>query len=248
MTRRFFIEKTDIHDQSALITGSDAKHIKNVLRLKPGDKIRLFDGSGIEYNGEIRNFPQGQVDILIEDQRHTATKESSLHMAVAQGFLKDRKMDILVRQLTELGVTEWIPFWAKRSIPIPDKKRLAGRIERWKKIAREALKQCQRGVLPAITAPLSFNALLQHAGQFDIKIIFWEKETQRIGTFAPPADHCVKSVLIALGPEGGFSDEEIRIAIDAGFMTASLGPRILRAETATIAACTLIQFLFGDIG
>ncbi len=247
MPHRFFVEKEEIAHQSTTISGSDAKHIKNVLRLKPGDTIHLFDGTGIEYNGEIRRFSREGIEIRISS-RHTASRESFLQLTVAQAFLKDKKMDTLVRQLTELGMSEWCPFWAERSVPMPDENRLQSRIRRWHKIVREALKQCQRGVLPQIASPMNFEALLTHAKGFDLKIIFWETSSRNFENLSLLSSSSIHSAIIILGPEGGFSEAEVRKANAAGFMTASLGPRILRAETATIAACTLIQFLFGDMG
>lgn len=247
MTRRFFVEKTQITHQTTIITGSDAKHIKNVLRLKPGDAIHLFDGTGTEYSGRISRLSSGHIEILITET-FTATRESFLHLTVAQALLKDKKMDGLVRQLTELGITEWLPFQAARSVPVPNAGRLQNRIQRWKKIVRESLKQCRRGVLPTIRQPLSFEALLQEAAPFDLKIIFWEKADCKLAKGLHITDSSIHSAFIVLGPEGGFSDEEIGKAESAGFITASLGPRILRAETATLAACTLVQFLFGDMG
>jgi 16S rRNA (uracil1498-N3)-methyltransferase len=247
MTHRFFVEKTAMNSQSAMITGSDAKHIKNVMRLKPGDTIHLFDGTGTEYRGQITHLSSGKIEILIKG-KHTTRRESSLQLAVAQAFLKDKKMDGLVRQLTELGMTEWFSFHAERSVPVPDTKRLKNRIQRWEKIVRESLKQCRRGVLPTIRTPLSFEALLLEAAPFDLKIIFWEKADCKLEKGLYMTNSSIHSAFIVLGPEGGFSDEEVGKAESAGFITASLGPRILRAETATLAACTLVQFLFGDMG
>ncbi|QTA90883.1 Ribosomal RNA small subunit methyltransferase E domain-containing protein [Desulfonema magnum] len=156
-------------------------------------------------------------------------------------------MDNLVRHLTELGITEWIPFIAERSVSRPDKKRLASRMERWKKIAREAVKQCKRSHIPDIDTVLSFEELLHIGKAYDLKIVFWENETMNFA-FPQLHDKQYHTIFVMLGPEGGFTSREIESALASGFVTAALGPRILRAETATIAASALLQYLFGDMG
>jgi 16S rRNA (uracil1498-N3)-methyltransferase len=146
-------------------------------------------------------------------------------------------------------MNRWIPFFSERSVPRPDKKRLAVRMQRWQKIAQESFKQCGRSVLPQITAPLAFEDVLELGQACDAKYIFWENETQPIDrTFAINSNHTINDILIMLGPEGGFGMQEIQKAETYGFEVAGLGPRILRAETATIAACALMQYLYGDMG
>jgi len=122
-----------------------------VLRLTPGDFIMLFDGSGNEYESIIEKILHNKVSVVLKDKK-SSTSESPVQLIAAQAILKDRKMDTLLRQLTELGVTKWIPFSAERSVPRPDANRIAKRIQRWEKIVRESLKQCKRGCLPKIDA------------------------------------------------------------------------------------------------
>ena len=158
-------------------------------------------------------------------------------------------MDDLVRKLCELGVARWIPFFSQRSIARPDASRLAGRSRRWHRIAAEALKQCRRIDLPAIAAACSFNEVLDYSKACDLKIVFWENESaplrRDIESKEKPSNG---KILLMLGPEGGFTRGEIELAQRSGFIVAGLGPRILRAETATLAAVTLVQYLFGDMG
>ena len=142
--RYFFIDHEKATNPVPVICGTDAKHIKNVLRLKSGDKIGLFDGTGFEYEARILAISPGGVEVSII-KSFSSTSESPVQIIMAQALLKDRKMDNLVRQLTELGITRWIPFFAQRSISRPDEKRLLTREKRWKKIAQEAVKQCKRG-------------------------------------------------------------------------------------------------------
>jgi 16S rRNA (uracil1498-N3)-methyltransferase len=242
--RYFFMDSLEPKCSIISITGQDARHIKTVLRLKPGDKIGLFDGKGFEYEAEIVDLWPGKVNASLI-RSFPSTAESPVRITVAQGFLKERKMDGLVRQLSELGITEWMPFIAERSVPMPDKKRLLTRTKRWEKIAREAVKQCRRGRIMKIGDTASYSEVLNQAQVCDLKIAFWEEESRPAQTVDPEAP--IHSVFALIGPEGGFTQKEIENAKDHGFVTASLGSRILRAETAAVAASVLLQYLFGDM-
>ena len=245
--RYFFIEQPATDGAIALITGPDARHIKTVLRLKPGDKIGLFDGKGFEYQARIEAVSSRGVKVTVLNS-FPSTAESPVEIIVAQAFLKERKMDGLVRQLTELGITQWIPFFAQRSVPRPDQKNLSVRSERWKKIAREALKQCKRARVPEIGETASFEKVLAQSRTCDLKIVFWEDESTALTALPPKSEQKIKTIFAMLGPEGGFTVQEIETARARGFVTAALGPRILKAETATVAACVLLQYLYGDMG
>lgn len=230
------------------ITGSDAAHIKKVLRMKSGDRIGLFDGRGFEYEARIENLLAGSVEVSII-KRFLSASESPVQIIVAQALLKDKKMDILARQLTEIGVARLIPFTSIRSVPRPDKKRLSARRKRWEKIAIEALKQCRRGHVTKIGETITFNDIIKINDECDLKIVFWENESKPVSDAVQQVhDRHYRKILAVLGSEGGFSEKEIEDARACGFVTASLGPRILRAETAAVAACTILQYLFGDMG
>ncbi len=245
--RRFKIDARVIAKSACVIRDPDANHIVNVLRLKAGDRVELFDGAGQEYTAIIAEIRRGEVRLSIERSRRCQV-ESSVRITLAQGFLKDKKMDTLIRQLTELGISRWIPFFGARSVPRPDAKRLAKRAARWQKIADEALKQCGRAQAPRIETASDFNQMLRLAEASAVKLIFWEAEAAAFpeNDRVDGTDH--REVFIVLGPEGGFTAGEIDLARQAGFQSVSLGPRILRAETATIAAGTLVQYRFGDLG
>lgn len=246
--RRFFIQRHDISGGSAILRGSDAKHVQRTLRMKPGDRIVLFDGQGMEYQGSIVCILADSIDVSI-DRQYTSRAESPVSITLAQAFLKEKKMDRLARQMTELGVARWAPFFAERSVPRPDSKRLSSRCDRWQKIAREALKQCGRGALPEFMAPMGFEDAVSLGRHSDLAIVFWENATQPIHEAAFNGHAAYqKQIFLMLGPEGGFSDKEMDRIGHAGFFIASLGPRILRAETAALAACSIVQYQFGDMG
>ncbi|BBO92265.1 ribosomal RNA small subunit methyltransferase E [Desulfosarcina ovata subsp. ovata] len=244
--RRFYIPPEMAGAVQPEITGSDAAHICRVLRLASGDTVELFDGTGRGYTARIVTCSPKRVAVAIEEN-FAMLAESPVHITLAQGVLKDRKMDALIRQLTELGIDTWMPFYAARSIPVPGSKGLGPRLARWEKIALEAVKQCRRGCLPQIAPVDDFDAVIASSASFDLKIIFWEETLGafRIPDTAPRQPH---QILVVVGPEGGFSADEIQRARTHGFLTAGLGTRILRAETATLAACTLVQYCFGDMG
>lgn len=246
--RYFFIEHPMTIGARAVIKGSDAKQIKNVFRLKPGNKIGLFDGLGMEYTARIVAFSAQGVAVELT-QSFPSKSESNLDIIVAQAYLKERKMDGLVRQLTELGVKKWVPFFAERSIPRPDKLRLVARKKRWGKITREALKQSKRGRVMEIIGPVMFEKIPNLAQSCDLKLVFWENESKPFDSNEfELRGRKIQQVFVMLGPEGGLTTSEIDRVMASGFKTAALGPRILRAETATVAAVTLVQYLLGDMG
>jgi len=246
--RHFFIDPSPATNSVVAIQQSEAHHIKNVLRLNPGDRIKLFDGTGFEYEAVIRKMSAAKVDVEILGKVR-ATLRPGTQIMVAQAFLKEKKMDDLVRKLCELGVAKWIPFFSQRSIARPDPSRLAGRTRRWHRIAAEALKQCRRIDLPEIAGALSFEEVLDFSKTSDLNIVFWEDEATPLSKGIESNEkHPNRKILLMLGPEGGFTRQEIELAEHSGFIVAGLGPRILRAETATLAAVTLVQYLFGDMG
>ena len=230
------------------ISPGDANHVRNVLRLKTGDRVRLFDGRGTEYDARIASISEGNVLATVTDRVLPET-ESPVSIIIAQGFLKEKKMDTLVRQLTELGIRRWIPFFAERSVARPDPKRLQARKDRWEKIAAESLKQCRRSRIPDIGQTLPFKDMIAAADGADLKIIFWEKASgDSRDLFSLAGGKPYGTVFAILGPEGGLSEAEVGTALAAGFTTAALGPRILKAETATVAAVALLQYFLGDLG
>ena len=154
----------------------------------------------------------------------------------------------IIRQITELGIYRWIPFPARRSVSRLDRKRLSSRIERWERIAKESLKQCGRNESPAITSADSFEAMLSLSDGFDLKIIFWENATEILSDASTSHVKPAKQIFMAIGPEGGFTEAEIEKTAACGFKVLSLGPRILKSDTATVAACVLVQYLYGDLG
>jgi 16S rRNA (uracil1498-N3)-methyltransferase len=248
MMRRFYIDPATAAKPLATIEGAEAHHIKNVLRLMPGDPLLLFDGTNYEYEAVISSLSADKVEVEIR-RKFRINAGSGARIVVAQAFLKEKKMDDLVRKLSEIGISGWVPFFSQRSIARPDKNRLVGRVQRWKRIATEARKQCRRNTILDISDAISFEKLLELSEPYDLKIVCWENEANLLNRdIGAPKGTPLKSIMVLLGPEGGFTGQEIETARQNGFVTAGLGPRILRAETATLVASALIQYLFGDMG
>jgi 16S rRNA (uracil1498-N3)-methyltransferase len=244
--RRFYISPEMILAPNPEITGSDAGHICRVLRLSAGDAVELFDGTGNGYRAQIISASPQQVQFTIENT-FALLSESSVQITLAQGILKDRKMDELIRPLTELGINCWMPFYAARSVPVPGRKGLGKRLDRWEKIALEAVKQCRRGRVPKITPVKTFDDMLAASTGCELKLIFWESAS-RAFDLPRTAPRKPQKIMVVVGPEGGFDPDEVRRARAHGFLTVGLGPRILRAKTATLSACALVQYRFGDMG
>ncbi len=241
--RRFFIDPKQLQKPDPRIAGKQGAHIRRVLRLREKDQILLTDGTGRVFEARIAGFESDSVRVDVH-REVTEQRESGLELVIAQGFLKENKMDDLVRQVTELGVTRWIPMITTRTVARPDAGRLEKRLKRWRTIAVEAIKQCGRSTVPEISPAMDFPRVLALAGQVELPVFFWENADSPLQ--ANPAD-LPGSVLMMLGPEGGFSENEADQAKFSGFRLVTLGPRILRAETAAVTACSLAQYLFGDL-
>jgi 16S rRNA (uracil1498-N3)-methyltransferase len=244
--RRFFVPREVFSEETAVITGSDAHHIRNVLRLKCGDRIRLFDGSGLEYIATISAMTDAGVKLRLEE-KISSEEESPLRLSIGQALLKARKMDFIVQKMTELGVFALYPFTCERTIPTGDMGKISHKKERWEKIAVEAAKQCNRHILPVIHDVQHLTSTLADCRKNDLKIMLWEKVSdnnlKRVLTQSPATER----VCALIGPEGGFSAYEAEEAVRAGFIPVGLGRRVLRAETATLAIISIIQYELGCI-
>ncbi len=243
--QKFLIPNKNIIGEKAFITGQDLKHIVKVLRMHVNDKIIFTDGHGKDFSAIISKISSDEITLEIKES-HISAFESPVQITIFQGMLKDKKMDFLVKHLTELGIYTWVPFFCERTIPKYNQKKLNARIQRWEKITKEALKQCNRSIVPEIHEPITFSDIIKVTSYFDLKIIFWEKALTSIRAINQKAEN-IKNICILIGPEGGFSKKEADLAKESGFNLCSLGPRILRAETASITAVSLIQHYFGDI-
>ncbi len=242
--QKFIVQKIYSAPSKSTITGQDAKHISKVLRLTTGDCIIVTNGQSQDFTAKIRSVSPAIIELDILNEIETFS-ESPIDITLCSGMLKDKKMDIVIKHVTQLGIDKWVPFFCNRSIPSPDTNRLKKRIQRWETIAKESLKQCGRSKIPHILPPIPFEELLNYSANYDLKIAFWENETQPLSSLIKTPSH--QKILVLIGPEGGFTENEITMTQKNGFLSYSIGPRILRAETASIACCALIQHILGDL-
>lgn len=245
--RRFFISQPAAPETTYTINNPDANHIKNVLRMNPGDEIWLFDGNGYEFKARISDVANNAVTVEIID-RFFCPADPPIRLTVGQAILKHKKLDTTLRQLTELGIHGWMPVNTERSVSKIDKKNEAAKTDRWQTIVKESVKQCRRGMIPNIYPPVSFSKALLLGERHDINIIFSDKNGESLDRIKTRTHRPEAAIFMLLGPEGGFTRQEIELAREHGFISAGLGPRILKADTATVAACAIVQHLFGDMG
>lgn len=242
--KRFFAADIRPETERVYLDLEESHHLVRVLRLQAGQQIELFDGAGSLYTAEIETLGK-QVSVLLKSRRQYR-KESKPSIIVCQGDLKGQKIDFLVEKCTELGVDRFVPFIAGRSQGRHDADRQMKKQLRRRTIAKTACKQCGRLQLMGVDSELEFNDLLKaEFGDDDsLKLMLWEKEqTSMLADAIGSAS--LASVYLMFGPEGGFSDQEADLALSAGWLPVGLGDRILRAETATIAAVAIIQHLLG---
>jgi 16S rRNA (uracil1498-N3)-methyltransferase len=243
---RFYIPNPHIQDGLLKIEGDEVKHIRKVLRLKAGDEILVFDGSGKEFEGTI--VEEGRSSVMVKVQGIFSSEgDSSLEVTLAQSLLKGEKMDYLIQKATELGVKEIIPFFSSRSVPLLEKSRRPNRHHRWEKIAVEASKQCGRGVVPKIESLQDYSGMLRAASTDHLRLILWEGDGIKLKEVLERSGEKTK-IFFVIGPEGGFSPDEVDKAKRAGFVAVTLGKRILRAETASLCLLSILQYEWGDMG
>jgi 16S rRNA (uracil1498-N3)-methyltransferase len=243
--RRFFLEELDGSAKEAEITGEEFTHLKKVLRLGPGDSAAIFNGRGLELFGRIESIGQRSARITIEG-RSEDRKESPFGLVLLQGLLKGDRPEFIVQKATELGLTEVCFYTTARTVPRVDGEGAEKKLLRWKKASIEAAKQCGRSTLPLVTLAPGLREAVQETTA-GLKIVLWEKEGSAslkdlLSGKAPG------TAALLVGPEGGLSDEEVIFAEGAGFKKAGMGPRILRAETAALAAAAIVEYAFGGLG
>lgn len=243
---KFFVNKADIRDGKVYISGEDCIHIKKVLRLRCGENIIVSDGSGYDYEAVIDEIePQKVVaNVARAIPNHS---EPPVEVTLFQGIPKSDKMDFIIQKCVELGVKSIVPVITERTVvKIDSSKESEKKTIRWQKIALEAAKQSNRGIIPDVSMPLPFKQALDSLKGYDLKLIPYEKESQnQLKTYL--GDRRTKKVALFIGPEGGFSVEETLKAADAGVVTVTLGPRILRTETAGIMVLSILMYTLGDM-
>ena len=244
---RFFVKPEQISDKKIILEGTDVNHIKNVLRLQENDKIIICDGQGREFDCIIVNINCNNIITEIISMKESNSELKS-KVILFQGMPKKDKMELIIQKAVELGVYEIIPVITKRTIVKLDKKKEKNKLARWNKISESAAKQARRGIIPKVKEPLTIQRAFEVASEFDLVIIPYElannmKHTKEIiSELNANTTKTIRKIGIFIGPEGGFDDTEIEEALKRGYLTITLGKRILRTETAGLTILSIIMY------
>lgn len=241
--RRFFIETPLLPE--IVIQGQDARHISKVLRLQVGDKLILVAPDGSTGIGVITNLGDEVTLQLLETI--IEEKEAPVNVYLAQGLPKSDKMDYIVQKAVELGVRGIYPMAAEHCVVQYDQAKQKSRRERWQKIAVEAAKQCGRAVVPVVEPVASLANILTSIDPETIVLMLYEGQAAQ-GLKQALAEHPGKNYLLLIGPEGGFSAKEVALCENHGVFVVTMGPRILRTETAALAGVAVVMYEYGDLG
>lgn len=251
--QRYFIQAEQWVDHEAVLTGDDAHHIVNVMRLRAGDSIQICDGAGRVAVAKLTAIDKQRVTAAILEPL-SGSGEPAVRVTIAQSLPKGDKMEMVIQKGTEIGAYCFRPFVSERTVVQYDGKKEAKRLERWGKVAKEAAEQAHRSRIPQVDSPLSWAELLKSAHTTDAAFFCYEKP----GGAAFPAAlrQAIEargstdgmSVMIVIGPEGGFTEREVREAEAAGCVPVGLGPRILRTETAGLVALACVLYEAGEMG
>ena len=242
MTRRRFFAPPSAFNfgkRTVTLASDEARHLREVLRLKPGDEVQVFDGEGKEFRAAVSQARREFAELEIRDEIDAMRLESPLELTLAVALLKGEKFDLVVQKGTELGVNQFVPLITRYAdIRLRDEADGAKRVARWQRIALEAAKQSGRAVVPQVTMPVPFESVIRD----NSCLLFSERDGQSLDT-----DSKLQSVTAIIGSEGGWSDEELDQARTSGVPIVTLGGRILRSETAAIATAALLQHRYGDL-
>jgi 16S rRNA (uracil1498-N3)-methyltransferase len=249
MTRRRFFappEAFDFRTRQVSLSTDEARHLREVLRLKVGDAVRVFDGAGREYSAVIEKAMRDAAVLQLTDEVEASSPESPLKLTLGLALVKGDKFDLVVQKATELGVSALMPVITRfADVRIRDESDTSKRIARWQRIALEAAKQSGRAALPLIHPPTAFETVIEDRLDDALRVMFSERHGTRLTDL--PTTISSQAVMALIGSEGGWADEEINSARAKGWKIVTLGGRTLRAETAAISVTVLLQHLYGDL-
>ena len=237
---RLFVEESLALESEIELNEENSHYISQVLRMRAGEEVTVVDGNGLELLCEVSQISKKQVILKINEKRENAT-EPPYEITLFQCVSKGERMDLTVQKCTELGVSRIVPVLSERCIVKMNAKDSKGKIDRWQKISLEAARQCGRGIVPKVEDPLSLEKAYEDIENYDLTLFPWEDETGK-GLKSALQSFRGKKIAIFVGPEGGFSKEEADNAVKCGAVRVTLGPRILRTETAGAAVLAMILY------
>lgn len=236
-----YTETTLAENIEAVLDDSSAHHIANVLRMKQGDQLRLFNGSGFFFSASITQSSKKHVSVMI-DASEKAQSESSLHTHLGQVMSRGDRMDYAIQKSTEMGVNEITPLMSERCELKLKSDRENKRLAHWQQVAISAAEQCGRATVPTIHPVSSLEDWLKQQSNTGLSLVFHHRDTQNLSQIQTAPNH----VNLLIGPEGGLSEIEIEQAKQANFIACTFGPRVMRTETAPVACLSVLQWLWGD--
>lgn len=240
---RFYVAPAQISEGRVHFSREQAHQILRVLRMRTGDTVAVFDGTGAEHEAELLSLGAREATARLTRMRATAP-EPPLRLILLQGLPKTEKMELIIQKSTELGIHRIVPLLCERSVS-----KGAGRLQRWRIIAREAAEQCGRAMVPIVDPPVPLTAFFAAEGGAGFRgITLWEDEAGRGFREALHLMAQAERLYLLVGPEGGLAADEVKLASDAGLVSVSLGQRTLRTETAALVALGIIQYELGDLG
>lgn len=245
--RRFLVDKIIPTTGLVSITGKEARHISRVLRMEKGDTLVIMDGKGNLFESTIENIHYKEVKVKI-NKGIPPLPSSPIEISLGQALIKSHPMDYLIQKTTELGISSIALFYSERTVIKLKPDHLRNNMDRWMEIMKSSCRQCGRATLPTLNPPLAFEEIIKNApGKKTLRILLWENEDKtdlkKVLRSTRPLPH----ILTMVGPEGGFTGNEINLARQAGFKIVSLGKRILRTETAAVSLVSIIQYEWGDL-
>ena len=243
----FFVNPGAITPPTVRITGDLLHHLRDSLRLHPGDPLILNDGCGTRYRVEVTHVTSQAIDSRIIDHHAEPARRAS-PIVLGQAMIKGDKMDWVIQKATELGIATIVPLHSTHSVIKPNPERLDHQRSRWERIARDAAQQSERWTLPTIEDPVDFAEICRRYASAPLKGLLAERSSgPSLATILLPSNH-EHPIIFLVGPEGGWAPDEQRLAQEQGFLPLTLGPRILRAETAAIAALSILQSRLDEMG
>lgn len=246
---RYFIFRDFKPNDIINISGEDAYHIIKVLRHKVGDRIEISNGQNLEGTVVIQNIDHKNLQIVSRVTNIYKREDTKLRITLFQGIPKGNKFDFILQKNTEIGVTNFVPIFTERTIVKLSKERAKKRLVRWRKIVIEASKQCRRIDIPKVHHPIKFTSIFDSLKDFDLVLMPWEEEkSQTIKRVLRNIEDTMEKIAVLIGPEGGFSSNEVKQVIRYGAIPVTLGSRILRTETAGIVVSTILMYELGDLG
>lgn len=244
---RFFVENNQINENNIFIKNEDVKHIKNVLRLEKNDEIEIVSDE-IVYNVKIASIDSNEIKTEIINS-NKGINEPNIDIYLYQGIAKNNNMDLIIQKATEIGVRKIFPLETKRTVvKLKGDKKVNARLDRWNQIALEASKQSKRDKVPVVENIMDFNELVSHLDGKENILIPYELEINNSTKESLNKIDVEKPIHIIIGPEGGFTEEEVEKIINIGGSSITLGPRILRTETAGIVISSIVLYELGDLG